>query len=107
MTGVRRAEDVPAEGADDRHRDRPRHARCVHRVGAALIENFSWIFYIFGALLLFLAYKQAFSHGDSDPANGKFMRFVRRILPVSEEEYNEDKLTVRKSGKTFVTRCCW
>ena len=71
-------------------------------VGAALIENFSWIFYIFGALLLFLAYRQAFSHGDDDPANGKFMKFVRRILPVSEE-YNDDKLTVRKNGKRFVT----
>ncbi|KTS13697.1 TerC family protein [Microbacterium testaceum] len=71
-------------------------------VGAALIENFSWIFYLFGALLLFLAYKQAFSHGDSDPANGKFMQFVRRILPVSEE-YNGDKMTVRKDGKRFVT----
>jgi tellurite resistance protein TerC len=71
-------------------------------VGAALIENFSWIFYIFGALLLFLAYRQAFSHGDSDPANGKFMQFVRRVLPVSEE-YNDDKLTVKKDGKRFVT----
>ncbi|REC99818.1 tellurite resistance protein TerC [Microbacterium sp. AG157] len=71
-------------------------------VGAALIENFSWIFYIFGALLLFLAYRQAFSHGESDPANGRFMTFVRRILPVTEE-YNDDKLTVRKNGKRFVT----
>lgn len=71
-------------------------------VGAALIENFSWIFYLFGALLLFLAYRQAFSHGESDPANGKFMQFVRRVLPVSEE-YNDDKLTVRKNGKRFVT----
>jgi len=71
-------------------------------VGAALIENFSWIFYLFGALLLVLAYRQAFSHGESDPANGKFMQFVRRILPVSEE-YNSDKLTVRKNGKRFVT----
>ncbi|BFM24500.1 tellurite resistance protein TerC [Microbacterium testaceum] len=71
-------------------------------VGAALIENFSWIFYIFGALLLFLAYRQAFAHGESDPANGKFMRFVRRVLPVTEE-YSEDKLTVKKDGKRFVT----
>jgi len=71
-------------------------------VGAALIENFSWIFYLFGALLLVLAYRQAFSHGESDPANGKFMQFVRRILPVSEE-YNSDKLTVHKNGKRFVT----
>ncbi|APF35408.1 tellurium resistance protein TerC [Microbacterium sp. AISO3] len=71
-------------------------------IGAALIDNFSWIFYIFGALLLFLAYRQAFSHGDSDPANGKFMRFVRRHLPVTDE-YNGDKLTVKKDGKRFVT----
>ncbi|MCG7416254.1 MULTISPECIES: TerC family protein [Microbacterium] len=71
-------------------------------IGAALIENFSWIFYIFGALLLFLAYRQAFAHGESDPANGKFMRFVRRVLPVTEE-YHEDKLTVNRDGKRFVT----
>ncbi|WP_440708019.1 TerC family protein [Herbiconiux sp. YIM B11900] len=71
-------------------------------VGATLIENLSWIFYIFGALLLFLAYRQAFSSHESDPANGRFMKLVRRILPVSDE-YNKDKLTVVKSGKRFVT----
>lgn len=71
-------------------------------LGATLIENFSWIFYLFGALLLFLAYRQAFAHGDSDPANGRFMRFVRRILPVSDE-YNGDRLTVKRDGKRFFT----
>ncbi len=71
-------------------------------IGATLIENLSWIFYIFGALLLFLAYRQAFSSHESDPANGRFMRFVRRILPVSDE-YNDDKLTVKKNSKRFVT----
>ena len=71
-------------------------------VGAALIDNFSWIFYLFGALLLFLAYRQAFSHGESDPANGRFMKFVRRHLPVTEE-YHGDKLTVKLDGKRFVT----
>ncbi|MGA1835707.1 TerC family protein [Herbiconiux sp. 11R-BC] len=71
-------------------------------VGATLIENLSWIFYLFGALLLFLAYRQAFSNHESDPANGRFMGLVRRILPVSDE-YDGDKLTVVKSGKRFVT----
>ncbi|MFB2585504.1 TerC family protein [Herbiconiux liukaitaii] len=71
-------------------------------VGAALIENFSWVFYAFGALLLYLAYRQAFAHGDSNPADGKFMRIVRRVLPVSDE-YNGDKLTVVKDGRRFVT----
>jgi tellurite resistance protein TerC len=71
-------------------------------VGATLISNFSWIFYIFGALLLFLAYRQAFAHGESNPADGRFMRFVRRVLPVSDE-YNADRLTVVKDGRRFVT----
>lgn len=71
-------------------------------VGATLIENLSWIFYIFGALLLFLAYRQAFANHDSNPADGKFMQFVRRILPVSDE-YNRDKLTVVKDGRRFIT----
>lgn len=71
-------------------------------VGAALIENFSWIFYLFGALLLVLAYRQAFAHGEADPAQGRFMTFVRRHLPVSDE-YNADRLTVVKDGRRFVT----
>ena len=71
-------------------------------VGAALIENLSWIFYIFGALLLFLAYRQAFSDHESDPANGRFMKLVRRVLPVTDE-YHGDRLTVKKDGKRFIT----
>ena len=71
-------------------------------VGAALIENFSWVFYLFGALLLFLAYRQAFAHSDSNPADGRFMRFIRRHLPVSDT-YDRDRLTVKRDGKRFVT----
>jgi tellurite resistance protein TerC len=70
--------------------------------GAALIDNFSWIFYLFGALLLFLAYRQAFADSESNPADGKVMRFVRRVLPVTDE-YHGDRLTVRKEGKRWVT----
>lgn len=71
-------------------------------VGAALIENFTWVFYLFGALLLYLAWHQAFAHDDANPANGRFMRFVRRHLPVTNE-YHGDRLTVRKDGRRWVT----
>nr|AHF25552.1 putative exporter [uncultured bacterium Contigcl_10-cl] len=71
-------------------------------IGATLIENLSWVFYIFGALLLFLAWKQAFGTHEPDPANGAFMRFVRRHLPVTDD-YHGDRLTVRLDGKRFVT----
>lgn len=71
-------------------------------VGATLIANYSWVFYLFGALLLLLAYRQAFIHGESNPANGRFMKFVRRHLPVTDE-YHGDKLTVLRNGRRFVT----
>ncbi|TKJ99489.1 tellurium resistance protein TerC [Plantibacter flavus] len=71
-------------------------------VGAALIENYSWIFYLMGALLLFLAYRQAFGSHESDPANGKVVGFARRILPITDT-YHGDRLSVTIDGKRFFT----
>jgi tellurite resistance protein TerC len=71
-------------------------------VGAALISNFSWVFYLFGAMLLYLAYRQAFAHGESDPVNGRFMRLVRRVVPVTDE-YDRDRLTTTRDGRRFFT----
>ena len=71
-------------------------------VGAALIENYSWIFYIFGALLLVLAYRQAFSSHESDPANGRVVKFARRILPITDV-YHGDRISVKLDGKRFFT----
>lgn len=71
-------------------------------VGAALIQNYSWIFYIFGALLLILACRQAFSSHESDPASGRVVKFVRRILPITEQ-FHGDSLSVKVDGKRFFT----
>lgn len=71
-------------------------------VGAALIANLSWIFYVFGALLLMLAYRQARGGHDDNPADGAFMRLVRRILPITDE-YHGDRLTVHKDGRRWAT----
>lgn len=71
-------------------------------VGAALIENFSWVFYIFGALLLVLAYRQAFGSHENDPSNGRVVRLARRVLPLTDE-YHGDRLSVKIDGKRFFT----
>ena len=71
-------------------------------VGAALIENFSWIFYIFGALLLVLAYRQAFGSHESDPTQGRIVQIARRILPFTDH-YHGDRLSVKIDGKRFFT----
>ncbi|UQN30153.1 TerC family protein [Brachybacterium kimchii] len=71
-------------------------------VGATLIENLSWVFYVFGALLLVLAWRQAFGSEESDPTDGRIMRLVRRVLPVSEE-YDGGRFVTRIDGRRFVT----
>ncbi|GAB3604794.1 TerC family protein [Conyzicola nivalis] len=71
-------------------------------VGATLIENVSWIFYIFGALLLVLAWRQAFGNHESDPANGRLVMFARRILPITDD-YHRDRISVKIDGKRFFT----
>ncbi len=72
-------------------------------VGAALIENFSWVFYVFGALLLLLAWRQVASHGhEPDPTKNLFVRIARRILPVTDS-YDGDRLTTVSNGRRLVT----
>ncbi len=71
-------------------------------VGATLISNFSWIFYIFGALLLILAYRQAFGSHETDPQNIGIVKFARRHLPFVDK-YHGDKLSVKIDGKRFFT----
>jgi tellurite resistance protein TerC len=53
-------------------------------LGAQLIENFSWIFYIFGAFLLYTAIHQAFAkEGGEDDADNGLVRYLRRHIRIS------------------------
>jgi tellurite resistance protein TerC len=74
-------------------------------VGAAAIENFSWVFYLFGAILVYTAYVQARSGGHSeeeDYRDNAVLRFTRRVLPTTDE-YHSDRMTVSVDGKRFIT----
>lgn len=56
-------------------------------VGAALVQHFAWVLYLFGAFLLFTGVKMALSKEDSHPdlANNPVLRFVRRHMRVTEQ----------------------
>jgi tellurite resistance protein TerC len=74
-------------------------------VGAAAIENFSWVFYLFGAILIYTAWIQARSgghSGDEDYEENGVLRLARKVLPTTEE-YHSDRMTVRIAGKRFIT----
>lgn len=72
-------------------------------LGAAAINNFSWVFYIFGAFLIYTAVKLA-TEGESDDEEyeeNRFMKWVENTLPSTKEWTN--KLFVKENAKRVVT----
>jgi len=72
-------------------------------VGAALIESFSFIFYVFGAFLLYTAWHQAFrSHGDEEESESKLIVWLRKRVEVSKD-FDGAKIRTRVNGKKIFT----
>jgi len=73
-------------------------------LGAAAIERFSWVFYIFGAFLLYTAWK-LIGGGESDDdeyEENRFMKFVESRFPATKD-YDGTKLFSLQSGKRLAT----
>jgi tellurite resistance protein TerC len=75
-------------------------------VGAAAIENFSWVFYLFGAILIYTAWVQARSGGHSEEEEefkeNAVIRLIRKVVPTTEE-HHDDRMTVKLQGKRYIT----
>jgi tellurite resistance protein TerC len=72
-------------------------------LGAALISEFDWILYVFGAFLLLTGVKMLFSKVDDEPdlANNRLVKWLRNHLPVTDR-LHEQQFFVRQedaSGK--------
>jgi tellurite resistance protein TerC len=73
-------------------------------VGAAAINNFSWIFYLFGAFLIWTAVKLA-REGQSEDEEfeeNALIRWTRNNLPATDQ-YHGAHLTVRQDGRRLMT----
>ena len=74
--------------------------------GAALIENFSWVFYIFGAWLLWTAISQV-REGSSDDDDEEYrppsiVRWVSKVVPVTDG-FIGSRMLYRHGGRTYIT----
>jgi TerC family integral membrane protein len=72
--------------------------------GAAAISAASWVFYIFGAFLIYTAVRLAFE-GENDEDDFKenaVLRGLRRALPITPD-YVDSDLTTRVSGRRMMT----
>ena len=79
-------------------------------LGATLVQHFSWVFYIFGAFLVYTAIKQVLDarggeESEEDPTayvDNSVTRFVRRLLPTTDG-FVGNKLIHRHAGRTMIT----
>ncbi|MCU1661723.1 MAG: tellurium resistance protein TerC [Pseudonocardia sp.] len=72
-------------------------------LGAEAITRFDWMFYLFGAFLIYTAWK-LIRHSDEEVEfnENRVLRTVRRIVP-STKEYHGAALTTRIDGRKLVT----
>jgi tellurite resistance protein TerC len=71
--------------------------------GAALIERFIWLFYIFGAFLIYTAIKLFKQQGmEEEYEENVLIRRMRKVLPISED-YDGAKIRTTVDGKRLWT----
>lgn len=72
--------------------------------GAAILERFGWVFYLFGAFLLYTAVS-LLRQGDTEDEEyheNALVRLARRVLPISRE-YDEGRVRTVVDGRRMFT----
>ncbi|WP_329152161.1 TerC family protein [Streptomyces sp. NBC_01456] len=74
--------------------------------GAAIIANFSWVFYLFGAFLIWTAWKlikeARAEEEDEEFEENRFLKMVEKRFP-STDTYHGTKLFIVENGKRLMT----
>ena len=72
-------------------------------VGATLLEQFSWMIYIFGGFLVITGIRMA-RHGEIEvhPDKNPILRILRRLIPITPD-YRGEKFFIREGVKRYAT----
>jgi tellurite resistance protein TerC len=70
-------------------------------LGAQLIESFSWVFYIFGGWLLYVAVGQLRPEPE-DAGENLAVRLLRKVVPIADG-FDQNRLTTRVDGRRRLT----
>ncbi|MDX6218273.1 MAG: tellurite resistance protein TerC [Frankiales bacterium] len=72
-------------------------------VGAAAINQFVWVFFLFGAFLVFTAWKLARSGSEHDePGESKLVALMSKVLPTTDT-YDGERVLTKVDGRRVVT----
>ena len=72
--------------------------------GAAAIERFVWVFFLFGAFLVYTAVKLASGHEEEEEGarDSRAVRLMERVLPTTRE-YDGERVLTRVAGRRVLT----
>lgn len=71
--------------------------------GAALIENFSWILYVFAAFLIFTGWRMFRTRNEHvEPEKSRVLKLFTRFVPMTDA-YHGQRFLVRKAGVLLAT----
>jgi TerC family integral membrane protein len=71
--------------------------------GAALLDSFHWVIFIFGSLLVFTGLKMAVKrHAEVNPERNPILRLARRFVPIVAE-YHGQRFFIRDAGRVVAT----
>jgi tellurite resistance protein TerC len=71
--------------------------------GAALIENFEWVLYLFAAFLLFTGWRMLRRRDEHiDPSRSRTLRLFRRFVPMTDA-YHGQRFLLRRGGALLAT----
>ena len=72
-------------------------------LGTALVREFQWVMYIFGAILLYSGYQITFGEEKKiDPERNIVLRLVRKLIPISHE-YRGGNFFFREKETLYAT----
>ncbi|HVM24494.1 MAG TPA: TerC family protein [Candidatus Limnocylindrales bacterium] len=71
--------------------------------GTALLSAFHFVIYLFGALLLFTAWRMVTAGTEHvDPSSNPVLRAMRRVIPVTDD-FDGQRFFTRRNGKLWAT----
>jgi len=73
-------------------------------LGAAVVASFTWVFFLFGAVLVYTAWKLVTGGGESEEEfhENRLLRRIRRTVP-STDTYRGTKMFVHEGGRRLMT----
>ncbi len=70
--------------------------------GSYVLEQFHWVIYVFGAILIVTGIRMARRVGEYDPSANPLLKLARRVLPLTDR-YDGQRFWTREAGRRVAT----